>query len=121
MLFLQGICRILSEYWEVISPDTIQKWMQIIVQNLVNDGSCPKVRQSVYIGFKYLVKKPISMEYMQQLLPKLQNHFHDVNSRVRVAFVDMLLACKENGIKYWNIVPLTHLLSRLEVKSNIYK
>lgn len=116
LIAVKGICRILSEYWEVISPDTIQKWMQIIVQNLVNDGSCPKVRQSVYIGFKYLVKKPISMEYMQQLLPKLQNHFHDVNSRVRVAFVDMLLACKENGIKYWNIVPLTHLLSRLEVE-----
>lgn len=48
------------------------------------------------------------------MLPKFGNLIHDKNEKVRSACVRMLIRIKKvNGIKYYDVVPVTHLTARL--------
>ncbi|XP_049828572.1 condensin-2 complex subunit G2-like isoform X7 [Schistocerca gregaria] len=116
IIAVRHICQIASDFWQVIPPEVIQQWLTIVITQLAWDSSSAEVRRSVYRGMRALVVNPLCAEYMQKVLPHMQDGIHDTNARVRTAFVEMLVACKDaSSIKFWLIVPLNHLLARLEV------
>ncbi|XP_049811973.1 condensin-2 complex subunit G2-like isoform X4 [Schistocerca nitens] len=116
IIAVRHICQIASDFWQVIPPEVIQQWLTIVITQLAWDSSSAEVRRSVYRGMRALVINPLCAEYMQKVLPHMQDGIHDTNARVRTAFVEMLVACKDaSSIKFWLIVPLNHLLARLEV------
>ena len=89
--------------------------MMILVQQLANDMSSPKVRQSVIKGLTFLIRKCArSHVYLKQILPKLREVLFDSNEGVRSAMIDLLFAVKNiKTIQFWNICPLDDLLQRL--------
>lgn len=61
-----------------------------------------------------LLQAPESHAVLRPLLPSLGNLIHDKVERVRVAAVGLLSAIKKTpGIKYYHVVPVEHLTSRL--------
>jgi hypothetical protein len=49
-------------------------------------------------------------------LPQLAPLIHDTAERVRVAFIDLLCEIKTiRAIRFYDIVPIEHLLTRLEL------
>lgn len=81
---------------------------------LAFDSASVQVRVAVYRGFAHLLENPLSHSTLRQVLPLLQNCFHDRSESARVAMCELLL--KVNvvyDIAFYDIVPVTHLLYRL--------
>ena len=57
-----------------------------------------------------------SHQVLGPVLPNLEYSIDDVNKNVRASMVDLLLKIKNiRSIKYWDVVPVGHLLTRLEM------
>ena len=75
------------------------------------------VRVAAFKGLKYLTGNHLSIPLLKKLLPQLRQSIHDPVERVRGTFLDLLLTIKNiRDIKFWDIVSIDHLLSRLEVE-----
>lgn len=86
--------------------------MTIISKQNASDSSSADARRMVYVGFQSLVKNDPSFEYMKEILPSLANNVHDVNQRVKIAFIQLLIAIQERkdpDFKYTNVVPMFNL------------
>ena len=56
----------------------------------------------------------LSLVFLAQILPSLGNFIHDTSERVRTAMLELLLKLKGvRPIKFYHVVPIEHLLSRL--------
>lgn len=72
----------------------------------------------VYIGLQSLVKSSLSCDYVKQILPFLSNNIHDVNQKVRIAFIQLLICIrdkKDPNFKYSDVVSMSHIQYRLAV------
>ncbi|GFY69528.1 condensin-2 complex subunit G2 [Trichonephila inaurata madagascariensis] len=100
----------------------LKTYFQIIVNHLSCDSSSVDVRCAVAKGFKVLLENPLTISTLRVILPRLKPLFHDICDPVRIAFCQLLLRVKNIcGIKYYDIVPLDHLLARMEVDSVVAK
>ncbi|KAL6637276.1 hypothetical protein ACP70R_024848 [Stipagrostis hirtigluma subsp. patula] len=110
---VEGICRILSQYWEVVPSPTISKFLSKIVDDMSKD-SCIEVRLSTLNGLIYLLDNPQSHEILKVLLPRLSDMVSDTALSVRAAAIDLLLAIRDlRSFQYNKIVGLGTLLSSL--------
>ncbi|XP_062211812.1 uncharacterized protein LOC133912875 [Phragmites australis] len=110
---VEGICRILNQYWEVVPSLTISKFLSKIVDDMSKD-SCNEVRLSTLNGLIYLLDNPQSHEILKVLLPRLSDMVSDTALYVRVAAVDLLLAIRNlRSFQYNKVVGLGTLLSSL--------
>ncbi|XP_015921624.1 condensin-2 complex subunit G2 isoform X1 [Parasteatoda tepidariorum] len=110
-----GLCLAMSVHWELFPEEMLKTYFKILVQDLSCDSSSSDVRCAVAKGFKGLLENPLTVPTLQNILPKLKNLFDDISSLVRVAFCQLLLCVKRIwGIRYYDIVPLSHLLARME-------
>lgn len=91
---VEGSCRILNLFWEVIPSSMITKFLANIINNMSHD-TCNEVRLSTVNGIIYLLDNPQSHEIMKILLPRLGCMFLDLVLSVRVAVVDLLLAIRD--------------------------
>lgn len=91
---VEGICRILNQYWEIVPAPTISKFLSKIVDDMSYD-SCNEVRLSTLNGLIYLLDNPQSHEILKVLLPRLTNMISDTALSVRTAAVDLLLAIRD--------------------------
>ena len=91
---VEGSCRILHLFWEVIPSSTITKFLAKIVDSMSID-ICYEVRMSSINGIIYLLQNPQSHEVMKVLLPRLGSLFSDPVLSVRVSVVDLLLAVRD--------------------------
>jgi condensin-2 complex subunit G2 len=91
---VEGICRILNQYWEIVPAPTISKFLSKIVDDMSKD-SCNEVRLSTLNGLKYLLDNPQSHEILKVLLPRLSDMISDTALSVRAAAVDLLLAVRD--------------------------
>ena len=81
------------------------------------DASSSLVRVATFKGLKYLTGNHLSIPLFKKLLPQLRQSIHDPAERVRGTFLELLLTIKNiRDIKFWDIVSIEHLLSRLEVE-----
>ncbi|KAG4987735.1 hypothetical protein JHK84_030319 [Glycine max] len=94
IIAVEGSCRILHLFWEVIPSPIITKVMTKIFDDMSHDG-CNEVRLSTLNGIIYLLGNPCSHEILKVLLPRLQHLMLDKVLAIRVAAVaelDVLLS-----------------------------
>lgn len=116
---VQKLSKILSTYCEFIPVETIKSLITKMMQDLVWDASSADVRASVIMSMMNLLNNQMFIPMLKPILPQLCNHIHDSSEKVRVAMVELLLKVKGiRAIKYWDIVPLEHILARLEIDSH---
>ncbi|KFM64172.1 Condensin-2 complex subunit G2, partial [Stegodyphus mimosarum] len=117
-----GTCIAMSVNWELFPEEMLRTYFKIIVNDLSCDSSSSDVRCAVAKGLKVLLENPLTLPTLQGVLPKVQGLFHDISDSVRIAFCQLLLRVKKiSAIKYFDIVPLDHLLARLEEDTAINK
>ncbi|KAG8062756.1 hypothetical protein GUJ93_ZPchr0003g16945 [Zizania palustris] len=110
---VEGLCRILNQFWEVIPSLTISKFLSKIVDDMSKD-SCNDVRLSTLNGLIYLLDNPLSHEILKVLLPRLSDMVSDPALSVRSAAVDLLLAIRDlRSFQFNKVVGLDTLLSSL--------
>ncbi|XP_048765257.2 condensin-2 complex subunit G2-like isoform X2 [Ostrea edulis] len=113
-----GVFRIMSLFWELMPSVTIKNIVTKVIQDLAFDSSSADVRESVVKGLTGLIDNHLCHLMLKPILPQLQKHIHDTSEKVRVAMVNLLLKVKGvRSIKFWEVVPVEHLLARLETDS----
>ena len=111
---VEGACKVVGIYWELIPPVTITGLVSRLVVELSYDAASWRVRMAVCKGLAYLLDNHLSQALLANLLPDLKHVIHDPVERVRACFIDLLLVVKGiRGMKFWDIVPVEHLLARL--------
>ncbi|XP_065184272.1 condensin-2 complex subunit G2-like [Sycon ciliatum] len=111
-----GICRVLGIYWELIPSAVLQTLLKRLIKDMTCDVSASAVRAAVFQGLSFVVENPLSHPIMAKVLPELKLHIHDTSERVRLSFIQLLLTVRNvRTIKFWDVVPMEHLLHRLAV------
>ncbi|VFR00024.1 unnamed protein product [Cuscuta campestris] len=106
---VEGCCRILHMFWEVIPSLTITKTLTKVFDQMVHDA-CTDVRNSAVGGIIYLLGKPHSHEVLKVLLPRLGHLILDSALSVRSAIVDLLLCLSDIRNFYFHKVVCTDAL-----------
>lgn len=87
---VEGCCRILHLFWEIIPSSSITKIITKILDHSSHD-ICNEVRLSTLNGIIYLLGNPLSHEVLKVLLPRLGHLMQDNVLSVRLAMTDLLL------------------------------
>ncbi|KAL3726220.1 hypothetical protein ACJRO7_031156 [Eucalyptus globulus] len=110
---VEGCCRILNLFWEVIPSSTITKIITRIFDDMAYDN-CSEVRLSTTNGVAYLLGNAQSHEVLKVLLPRLAHLITDVTLSVRVALIELLLLTRDiRSFQFNKVVTLEALLSML--------
>ncbi|KAL4181568.1 hypothetical protein AMTRI_Chr12g237970 [Amborella trichopoda] len=110
---VEGTCRILCLFWEVIPSSTTSKLLSRIVESMSCD-TCSEVRLSVLNGLIYLLNNPQTHEVLKVLLPRVGRMFQDPVLSIRLAVADLLLALKDVlSFQYTKVVGIDTLVSSL--------
>ncbi|KAL2551646.1 ARM repeat superfamily protein [Forsythia ovata] len=112
---VEGCCRILHLFWEVIPSPTITKIITRIFDHMTYDA-CTDVRFSTVNGVIYLLGNPQSHEVLKVLLPRLGHLILDSASNIRASVTDLLLLLKDiRKFQFHKVVHLDALLSMLAI------
>ncbi|XP_039155763.1 condensin-2 complex subunit G2-like [Eucalyptus grandis] len=110
---VEGCCRILNLFWEVIPSSTITKIITRIFDDMAYDN-CSEVRLSTINGVAYLLGNGQSHEVLKVLLPRLAHLITDGTLSVRVALIELLLLTRDiRSFQFNKVVTLEALLSML--------
>ncbi|POO00719.1 Condensin-2 complex subunit G [Trema orientale] len=110
---VEGSCRILHLFWEIIPSPTITKILAIVFNEMSHD-ICNEVRLSTLNGIIYLFGNPHSHEILKVLLPRLRHLILDNVLSIRLAMVDLLLVIRDiRNFQFNKVVELDVLLSTL--------
>ncbi|KAL7231670.1 hypothetical protein ACSBR2_009829 [Camellia fascicularis] len=110
---VEGSCRILHLFWEIIPSSTITKIITKIFDDMTHDP-CNEVRLSTLNGIIYLLGNPQSHEVLKVLLPRLGHLILDPAMSIRAALIDLLLLVRDIRIfQFHKVVHLDVLLSTL--------
>ncbi|KAA8531575.1 hypothetical protein F0562_006284 [Nyssa sinensis] len=111
---VEGSCRILHLFWEIIPSSSITKMITKIFDDMTHD-TCNEVRLSTLNGIIYLLGNPQSHEILKVLLPRLGHLILDSALSVRAAVVDLLVLLRDiRTFQFHKVVSLDVLLSTLE-------
>lgn len=102
---VEGSCRVLHLFWEVIPSPIITKMMTKIFDDMSHDVS-NEVRLSTLNGIIYLLGNLHSHEILKVLLPRMRHLMVDKVLTVRVAAADLLLHLKDVRNFQFNKVPI---------------
>lgn len=91
---VEGCCRILHLFWEIIPSSTITKMLTKIFDDISHD-ICNEVRVSILNGIIYLLGNPLSHEVLKVLLSRLGHLMVDNGLAVRLAAADLLLLLRD--------------------------
>ncbi|XP_047159470.1 uncharacterized protein LOC124829925 [Vigna umbellata] len=112
---VEGSCRVLHLFWEVIPSPIITKVLTKIFVDMSRD-ECTDVRVSTLNGIIYLLGSPHSHEILKVLLPRLQHLMLDKALAVRIAAVDLLVHLKDvRNFQFNKVMELDVLLSALAI------
>ncbi|XP_022132871.1 uncharacterized protein LOC111005612 isoform X2 [Momordica charantia] len=110
---VEGCCRILCLFWEIIPSSTITKIITKIFDEMSHDTS-NEVRFSTLNGIIYLFGNPQSHEVLKVVLPRLGHLMLDNALSVRVALADLLLLIRDvRNFQFNKVVSLDLLLEVL--------
>lgn len=116
----EGSCRVLGLFWELVPIATARNMVDIITSKLAFDVSSAQVRLAVFEGLAFLLDNHLCHQILAIVLPRLEPLIHDKTEKVRLSFLDLLLCLKSKRIRslrYFDIVPIDHLLRRLPLDS----
>ncbi|MQL70233.1 hypothetical protein Taro_002528, partial [Colocasia esculenta] len=110
---VEGCCRILHLFWEIIPSSTITRMLTKIVDDFSRDV-CNDVKLSTLNGITYLLGNPQTHEILKVLIPRMGYMFLDPLLSVRLAVCDLLLAVRDiRNFQFNKVVSLDALLSSL--------
>ncbi|KAJ8765530.1 hypothetical protein K2173_014652 [Erythroxylum novogranatense] len=110
---VEGCCRVLHLFWEIIPSSTITKILTKIFDDMSND-ICNEVRLSTLNGIVYLLGNPVSHGVLIVLLPRLGHLILDNVHSIRVAVLELLLLIRDiRTFQFNKVVTLEVLLSTL--------
>ncbi|KAK3016523.1 hypothetical protein RJ639_006846, partial [Escallonia herrerae] len=110
---VEGSCRILHLFWEIIPSSTITKLITKIFDDMTHDVS-NEVRLSTVNGIIYLLGNPQSHDILKVLLPRLGHLILDSALSIRVAAIDLLLLLRDiRTFQFHKVVSLDVLLTTL--------
>ncbi|RXI07062.1 hypothetical protein DVH24_026198 [Malus domestica] len=110
---VEGSCRVLHLFWEIIPLSTITKLITKIVDDMSHDV-CHEVRLSTLNGIIYLFGNPQCHQILNVLLPRLGHLMLDNVLSVRAAMADLLLVIRDiPNFQFHKVVKLDVLLSDL--------
>ncbi|CAN0917845.1 Condensin-2 complex subunit G2 [Linum grandiflorum] len=110
---VEGCCRILHLFWEIIPSPTITKILTNIFDDMSRD-MCSEVRSSTVNGIAYLLGNPQSHEILKVLLSRLGHLILDNVVSTRIAVLDLLLVIRDiRSFQFNKVVALDALLSTL--------
>ncbi|XP_051127089.1 uncharacterized protein LOC127248671 [Andrographis paniculata] len=113
LVAVEGCCRILHLFWEVIPSPIITKIITKIFDNMTAD-TCAEVRLSTVNGVIYLLGNPQSHEILKVLLPRMSKLSMDPTAVVRSSLSDLLLLLNDIGnFQFHKVVSVDDLLSIL--------
>ncbi|KAJ4965106.1 hypothetical protein NE237_016955 [Protea cynaroides] len=113
VIAVEGCCRVLHLFWEIIPSSIITKLITKIVDDMSSDTSYV-VRVSTLHGIIYLLGNPQAHEILKVLLPRLGHLFLDCTLSVRVAMTDLLLVLRNlRGFQFNKVVSFDVLLNSL--------
>lgn len=113
---IEGVCRILHLYWELVPQLAGKKMVDLITTKLAFDSSSAAVRIAVFDGLRTLLDNHLAHPLLVVVLPNLRPLVDDNVEKVRLSVLDMLLKIKEKRLKtlrYFDVVPVDDLLLRL--------
>lgn len=117
---VHGVCRILALFWDLIPSATTKALLTTLARDLAHDAAANSVRVAVLVGLKYLLAQNGSapvVAALKTLLTPLASLLHDGSERVRVAFLDLLLAVsKLKALPWQTCVKPEGLLARLPIE-----
>ena len=119
-----GVARILQVFWEVLPGNVSSAFLKKLTHEVAFDSSAAPVRIAVFQGLTFLCANHLASAELSAVLPVLAPLIHDSNAGVRSSFLDLLLRVKGlRLLKFFDIVPLSHLTARfsLESGSNLCK
>lgn len=91
---VEGCCRLLRLFWEVIPSPTITKVITKSFDDMSHDLS-NEVRLSTLNGIIYLFGNPHSHEVLKVVLPRLGHLILDNTVTIRLAMADLLLLIRD--------------------------
>ena len=105
----------LEKYWSNVPINIIQNWLNILLEH-TKKANNSEIRASIFIGLKKILVKERSHRIVNDFIPNFANSIYDEDQMVLEALIKLLYhAQKQLGIPFWNIIPLTYVLDRLEV------
>lgn len=110
---VEGSCRLLHLFWEIIPSSTITKIITKIFDDMTHDP-CNEVRLATLNGIIYLLGNPQSHEILKVLLPRLGHLILDTSVSIRSVLVDLLLLLRDiRNFQFHKVVRMDLLLSTL--------
>lgn len=117
---IEGTCRVLGLLWELVPLASAKKMLDMMTTKLAFDVSSARVRIAVFEGLKFIAHNHLTHQILSIALPRLGPLIHDNVEKVRFSFLDLLLTLKSKrirSIRYFDVVPLDDLLTRLPIES----
>nr|XP_033199857.1 uncharacterized protein LOC117162115 [Bombus vancouverensis nearcticus] len=111
---IKGLFKMLEKYWNNVPNNIIRSWLNILLQH-TKKASNSEIRANIFTGLKKILVKERSRMILKDFLPNFANSIYDEDQTVLEALIKLLYhAQSQLGIPFWNIVPLTYVLDRLE-------
>lgn len=106
---LQGVCRILALYWDLIPSSAATPLLLLLTRDLAHDAAANAVRAAVPAGLKYLLQNGSASSCVGALrgsaavrspLSHVAPLVHDTSQRVRTAALDLAIeVAKVRGVE----------------------
>ncbi|KOC70339.1 Condensin-2 complex subunit G2 [Habropoda laboriosa] len=120
IITMNGLFKMLEKHWTCFPNNIIRNWLNILLHYTKN-ASNYKIRANVFIGLKNVLVKGRSQKILKDFLPNFANSIYDDNKTVLEELIKLLWhAQNELGMPFWNIVPLSYILDRLETTQDMF-
>nr|XP_034181112.1 condensin-2 complex subunit G2-like isoform X1 [Osmia lignaria] len=117
---MTGIFKMLEKYWNHIPNSYIHNWLNILLRYTKNSSNS-EMRANVFIGLKNVLVHKRSHKIIKDFLRNFSYSIYDKDSAVLDALIKLLWHVQNQfEMPFWNIVPLTYILDRLETTQNIF-
>ena len=117
---MNGLFKVLDKHWKHIPKNIIRDWLNILL-HCTKSSSNSEMRANVFIGFKKILTKERSHRIIKDFLPNFANSIYDEDSAVLEALIKLLWhAQNQVGMPFWDVVPLTYILDRLETTEDTF-
>ncbi|KAL1523555.1 hypothetical protein AB1Y20_018491 [Prymnesium parvum] len=117
---VQGVCRVLALFWELIPTPTARLLLSLLVKELAHDASANSVRVAVFQGLRFLLANGSSAAIavlLKGTWSSLAPLINDGSERVRCAMLDFLIEATKSRALHWQfLVKPEMLLPRLAVE-----
>lgn len=116
---IQGTCRILSQYWEIVPLNIIQDFITCLMRKLLYDSSSADVRAHVVKGLVMMLESRQTHSLLEKMIPLTNKVLHDPNEKVRSEYVFLLTHVQKLRVsKLWEVIDVNQLVGRLAMETS---